>query len=198
MKRLIEAMTAEMSASTSHDVEGKIFCLSAMFPKGESHDLEDNPLLEFKAHADPDTMCIHEALKEPDRAQFIKAMLKEVLDQKGNRNFSIISKSEVPKDAKVLPEVWQMKRKRDIKYRKLKKWKARLNIYESRTTKGVHYNQMYAPVESWNLIRMLLTQTALHRWHTKQLDCVLAFPQAPVKRVLPAVWQMKRKRDIKS
>ena len=35
VKRLIEAMLAEISASTSHDVEGKNFCLSAMFPKGE-------------------------------------------------------------------------------------------------------------------------------------------------------------------
>ena len=53
-------------------------------------------------------MYMNEALKEPDRAQFIKAMLKEVSDQKGDGNFSIISKSEVPKDAKVLPLVWQM------------------------------------------------------------------------------------------
>ena len=106
MKRLIEAMKAEISASTSHDVEGKIFCLSAMFPKGESPDLEENLLLAFKANADPDTMYMHEALKEPDRAQFIKAMLKEVSDQMGNGNCLIISKSEVPKDAKVLPAVW--------------------------------------------------------------------------------------------
>ena len=96
VKRLIEAMTAEMSASTSHDVEGEIFCLSAMFPKGGSPDLEDNPLLEFKAKADPDTMYMHEALKEPDRAQFIKYLLKEVHFYKGNGNLSIISKSEVP------------------------------------------------------------------------------------------------------
>ena len=106
MKCLIEAMREEMSASTSHDVEGEIFCLSAMFPKGELPDLEDNPLLAFKENAEPDTMYMHEALEEPDRAQFIKAMLKEVSDPKGNGNFSIISKSEVPKDAKVLPAVW--------------------------------------------------------------------------------------------
>ena len=72
VKRLIEAMTADTSASTSHDVEGKIFCLSAMFPKGESPDLEENPLLAFKANTDPDTMYMHEALKEPDRAQLIR------------------------------------------------------------------------------------------------------------------------------
>ena len=77
-----------------------------MFPKGESPDLEENPLLAFKANADPDTMYMHEALKDPDRAQFINAMLKEVSDQKGNENFLIISKSVVPKDVKVLPEVW--------------------------------------------------------------------------------------------
>ena len=45
VKCLIEAMTAEMSASTLHDVECEIFCLSAMFPKVESPNLEDNPLL---------------------------------------------------------------------------------------------------------------------------------------------------------
>ena len=75
-------------------------------------------------------MHMHEALKKPDRAQFIKAMLKEVSDQKGNGKFSIISKSEGQKDAKALPAVWQMKIKRDIKSRKVKKWKARLNIEE--------------------------------------------------------------------
>ena len=35
VKRHIEAMTAEMSALISHDVEDEIFCLSTMFPKGE-------------------------------------------------------------------------------------------------------------------------------------------------------------------
>ena len=85
---------------------------------------------------------------------------------------------------KVLPAVWQMKRKRDIKSQKVKKWKARLNIDGSRTTKGVHYDQTYAPVASWNSIRMLLTKTALHGWHTKQLDYVLAYPQAPVEKDL--------------
>ena len=72
----------------------------------------------------------------------------------------------------------------DIKSQKVKKWKARLNIDGSCTTKGVHYDQRYSPMESWNLIRMLLTQTALHGWHTKQLDYVLAYPQAPVERDL--------------
>jgi hypothetical protein len=48
--------------------------------------------------------------------------------------------------------------------------------------KGIHYDETYAPVASWNSIRLLLTMTAVHKWHTKQLDFVLAFPQAPVDR----------------
>ena len=35
-------------------------------------------MLAFAASADPDTMYYHEAMREPDRAEFIKAMEKEV------------------------------------------------------------------------------------------------------------------------
>jgi len=84
----------------------------------------------------------------------------------------------------VLPSVWQMKRKRDIKTRQVKKWKARLNISGSRMKEGVHYNETYAPVASWNLIRMSLTLSAVHGWHTKQIDYVLAYTQAPVEKEL--------------
>lgn len=119
---------------------------------------------------------------EPDKKQFVEAMEKEVRDQSENGNFSAIHRSKLPKGATVLPAVWQMKRKRDIRTRKVKKWKARLNIDGSRMQKGVHYSETYAPVASWNSIRLLLSLTAVHKWHTKQLDFVLAFPQAPVER----------------
>ena len=51
-------------------------------------------------------------------------------------------------------------------------------------TKGVHYDESYAPVASWNAIHFLLTMTAVHGWHTKQLDYIAAFPQAPIEREL--------------
>jgi hypothetical protein len=75
-----------------------------------------------------------------------------------------------------------MRRKRDIKTRAIKKYKARLNIDGSRMKYGKHYDQTYAPVASWNSIKTLLIMSALHGWHTKQIDYVLAFPQAPVER----------------
>jgi Reverse transcriptase (RNA-dependent DNA polymerase) len=42
----------------------------------------------------------------------------------------------------------------------------------------------YSPVASWNSVRMLLTLTALDGWHTKQIDFVQAFAQAPIEKTL--------------
>jgi hypothetical protein len=161
IERLMEAMAAEMK-DTSGEIEGEIFCLVAMYPV---RDEDKNPLLAYKASADPDTMYVHEAMKEPDKKEFIKAMQKEVSDQSNNKNFSIIHRSEVPEGATILPTVWQMKRKRDIKTREIKKWKARLNVDGSHMHKGKHYWETYAPVVSWQSIRLLLTMSALHNWH---------------------------------
>ena len=77
-----------------------------------------------------------------------------------------------------------MKRKRDIKTRRVKKYKARLNLDGSRQLKGVHYDQTYALVTSWRFIRLLLIMIMKFNWHSKQVDYVLAFPQAPIEREL--------------
>jgi hypothetical protein len=71
-------------------------------------------LIAFKATLDPDTMYLHEAMKEPDKKEFIDAMHKEVKDQSDHDNFVITHKSRVPTGATILPTVWQMKRKRNI------------------------------------------------------------------------------------
>ena len=183
---LIEACQAETTTDASQSkreqpsMPVELFCLEALYPNTQL--VDPNPLMAYKATADPDTMYHHQAMREPDRQEFINAMQKEVDDQMGNGNFTIMKKTDVPKGKPVLPAVWQMRRKRDIKTRKVKKYKARLNIDGSRQRKGLDYDQTYAPVASWQSIRLLLTLAAVHKWHTKQLDYVLAFPQAPVER----------------
>ena len=47
--------------------------------------------------------------------------------------------------------------------------------------KGVHYEQLYAPVASWSSVRLALAIAAAHNWASTQVDYVLAFPQAPVE-----------------
>ena len=144
----------------------------------------ESTIMAYKATSDPDTMYLHQAMKEPDKDRFLQAMDKEVKDQMGNGNFSITKRTNVPVGKTILPAVWQMKRKRDIMTRQITKYKARLNIDGSRMKKGQHYDETYAPVAKWNSIRILLTLALLHRWKTTQLDYVLAFPQAPVEKEL--------------
>ena len=93
-------------------------------------------------------------------------------------------KDEVPSTETVLPAVWQMRRKRDAATGAIKKYKARLTIDGSRMMKGLHYDMTYSPVASWNSVRMLLTLTALHGWHTKQIDFMQAFAQAPIEKTM--------------
>ena len=123
--------------------------------------------MAYKATSDPESMYLHGAMQQEDKAEFLKAMMEEVRDLTDNGKFSIIKRNQVPKGSTILPCVWKMKRKRHIMTRKIKRWKARLNVDGSRMTKAVHYDKIYAPVASWNSIRLLLTMIVLHNWTTK-------------------------------
>ena len=112
--------------------------------------------MAFVASTNPDVMYIDQAMKEPDKPQFEAAMIKEVDTHTKNRNWVIISKSDVPEGVKVLPAVWAMRRKRRITTGEVYKWKARLNIHGGKQEYGVNYWETYAPVVSWTTIRLYL------------------------------------------
>jgi hypothetical protein len=88
------------------------------------------------------------------------------------------------------------------------KYKARLNLDGSQMHPGKDYGMSYAPVASWESVRILLSLVLRHKWKTKQLDYVQAFPQAPVEcecymRVprgiiiqAPGQWVLRVKRNI--
>ena len=165
------------------ETKGEIFVYETMYPRGSGSACQQRPLLAYKASTDPDTMYMHEAMREPDKVKFLKAMEKEVEDQIKNGNYSIVNKNDVPKSSTILPAVWQMKRKRDIKTREVKKYKARLNIDGLKMRPGVHYDLTYAPVASWMSVRLLMALTALNGWHTKQIElCVSVSSSASRKR----------------
>merc|ERR1739841_141909 len=124
---------------------------------GVDNALEDeNYLHAFKASSDPDTMYHHQAMQEPDRDRFREAMTKEWDGQANNKNFTLMRRSDVPEGATILPAVWQMRRKSDVKTGEIKKYKARLNLDGSRMVKHKHYDLTYAPVVKWYSIRMML------------------------------------------
>ena len=49
---------------------------------------------------------------------------------------------------------------------------------------GVHFDETYAPVVAWPTIRLLMLMAINNGWHSRQIDCVLAYPQAPIERDL--------------
>jgi hypothetical protein len=74
-----------------------------------------------------------------------------------------------------------MKRKRRIDTREIYKWKARLTVHGGKQTQGVNFWETYAPVVNWTSIRLYLILSVLNNFHTRQIDFVLAYPQADVE-----------------
>ena len=173
----VEALQALLVTQTNNNPTLEIYAQEAQVD-------EDVGLCAMQAHSDPDTMYHHEAMRQPDKQKFKEDMDKERQDQCDNGNFEIIPMKDIPDEAIILPAVWQMRRKRDVKTGTIRKYKARLNIDGSRMKKGRDYDLTYAPVATWNAIRLVLTMVILNKWHTVQLDYVAAFPQAPIDREL--------------
>ena len=124
--------------------------------------------ITFKATSDPDMMYYHQAIKAPDRDEFLQAIVKEINDHIEGNHWVLIPKERVPAGAKVLDSVWVMKRKRDIKTHQVYKHKARLNIHGGQQEYGVHFTETYSPVVSWFSVRLLLIIAKLNNWHTRQ------------------------------
>ena len=136
--------------------------------------------------ADPDTMTLKQALKEPDADQFLLAMEKEVNDHVTRKHWQLVSNEEMRSSGykgKPIMCVWSMKRKRNP-LGEIVKYKARLCAHGGQTIQGVHYTSTHAPVVTWTTIRFLLILSLVHKWHTRQIDFVLAHPQAKVSHDL--------------
>jgi hypothetical protein len=128
LKRLIEVMAVQVLAATSHDVPGEIFCCSTLCQVENTNVWDQDPLYAFKTHSDPDTMYMHQAMRQPYKDNFVTAMKEEIHSQVEGGVYSIIHESERPTEATLLPSVWQMRRKRNVITGDIKMYKARLNI----------------------------------------------------------------------
>ena len=179
-ERFVAMMRAEHEDRTrNRQVPGELFCLEAMFP----NDLIDpGQITAYAASSDPDTMYWHEAMRQPDAEKFREAATKEVKTQTEMGVYEIIKKSEVPRNESIIPSVWAMRRKRHILTSEIHKWKARLNYDGSKQVKGKDYDNTYAPVVGWSIVRLFLILVITLGWFTQQLDYVLAYPQAPLSR----------------
>jgi hypothetical protein len=151
--------------------------------------LDDNifnsfhPLAYAASLANKDTMNFGDAMRQDDRDKFVDAMEKEVTDHVKRNHWKIYSRQEMRQTGyteRVIMAVWSFKRKRNP-FGVITKYKARLCAHGVQTVQGVHYDASYSPVLSWTTIRLLLTLTLVMGWYTRQIDFVLAFPQAETR-----------------
>ena len=124
-------------------------------------------------------------MKAPDRAQFVKAMECEIKGHEEGKHWVLVPKHQVPKGTKVLDAVWSMQRKRHIEYQEVYKWKARLNVHGGQQVHGINYWDTYTPVIAWPVICFFFILSIIQGWKTRQLDFIMAFPQAPLYMNLP-------------
>jgi hypothetical protein len=73
----------------------------------------------FVSATDEDTMFYDQAMRSPDKQNFVEALVKEVNDYITSNHRVLIPRSQVPKGIEVLDYVWSTKRKRDITTQKV-------------------------------------------------------------------------------
>jgi hypothetical protein len=182
-ENIVEAMSTHVDPLCSNEAgEVDLLSMEAIAPDADLDHFHIHPLLAMTVSNDPDTLQYHEAMKADDKEEFVKAMQEEVQGQIDNRVYSLVLRSSVPKHIKVLPAVWAMRRKRKASTGEIYCHKSRLNIGGHKQREGYDYDQTYSPVVTWPSIRLMLTLVLMHHWHTRQIDYVQAYPQAPIER----------------
>ena len=70
--KYMEIIQHEIETYTNSQIQGEIIFLEAMFP--EHQQVDSNSMMAFKATSDPDTIYMHQAMKEEYKAEFKKSI----------------------------------------------------------------------------------------------------------------------------
>jgi len=98
-----------------------------------------------------------------------------------NNHWNLIKREDIPEDVQVVPLVWSMRRKRNLTTNEITKHKARLNLHGGKQIFGMNYFETYVPVVTWFAIRLMIVMGIIFYWALRQVDFVMAYPQAPIE-----------------
>ena len=146
----------------------------------ELYDGTLNQLHNFAFTADVasnEVFTYNQAMRQEDRGEFIKAMMKEVEDHESRDHWALVLRSTIPKGIKTIQAIWSFKRKR-FPDGTLNKHKARLCAHGGMQQWGENYWETYSPVVNMLSVRLILVIAHIHGLDSKSIDFVLAFPQA--------------------
>jgi hypothetical protein len=137
--------------------------------------------IAFLAEMMGDVMHLHQALRQPNARQFVDSVVREINGHVDCKHWVVTQRSEVPKDTDVLPSVQAVRRKRNLMTGEITKHKARLNLHGRKQEFGMTYYDTYAPVVTWSAIRLLIVFGILFSWLLRQVNFVMAYPQASIE-----------------
>ena len=100
------------------------------------------------------------------------------------KHWSLIPEEEVPEGEPVLDSVWLMKRKMEIKTRRIYKRKERMDVLGGQQEYGKNYTYTYSLVVTLFSIRLLLILPVNNQWHTLQVNFIPAYTREPIKQDL--------------
>ncbi|GBP12614.1 Retrovirus-related Pol polyprotein from transposon TNT 1-94 [Eumeta japonica] len=140
---------------------------------------QDHENTDEKEQSSPnitDTSKLEEALQSNESEKLKQAMKDEYESLIHNNTWSLV---DLPGGKKAIPCKWVFKRKFDHTG-KITRYKARLVIKGYKQKKGIDYNEIYAPVIRYTLIRYLIGIAAKYNLEIHQMDAITAFLQGDV------------------
>jgi hypothetical protein len=107
--------------------------------------------------------------------------IREINGHVDIEHWDLVKQDSVPNDAQIVPSVWSLRRKRNLTTNEITKHKARLNLHGGKQVYGMNYYETYAPVVTWFAIRLMIIFGILFQWSLRQVDFIMAYPQAPIE-----------------
>ena len=126
---------------------------------------------------DPGT--VKEALSGPDADQWRQAIHDEFAAMQANDVYEAVPRSMLPKATRLLRSMVIFKKKIDDKGR-VTKYKARWVAKGYSQTKGVNYQETFAPTATATAIRTMLAMAVARGMGIQQMDVNTAFLNAPI------------------
>ncbi len=137
-------------------------------------------LLVANIDASDEPATLEAALQQPDGDLWRQAADEEM---KSLQQLDVYELADLPKGQKLLKNKWVLKRKRSQEGL-IERYKARLVAKGFTQTKGVDYDEVFAPVARHATLRALLALAAVEDLEIEQVDVKTAFLNGPLEEDL--------------
>jgi hypothetical protein len=121
-----------------------------------------------------------EAMASKDRVKWREAAQKEFDGCVAMNTWTLVRRSDLPRDANIIPVKWVFKIKTD-ENGVITKHKARITPKGFKQKHGVDYFEVFANTGKYKTLRILLSIAARRDLELRQLDVPQAFTQAPLE-----------------